>query len=76
MVADEELPDAIAEQVWMRRDLGESYEEIAAWLLRVGYWVRPHEVALIAATYGQRRDEQVRRPPGLARTRERPRVSR
>jgi len=45
VVAGDELPDAITEQVWTRRDLGESYEEIAAWLVQRGYRLRPDEGA-------------------------------
>jgi hypothetical protein len=64
VVAGDELSDAIAEQIWTRRDLGESYEEIAAWLVQLGYRLSAEEVAAVAAAYGQRREEQLRRASG------------
>jgi hypothetical protein len=39
-----------------RLDNGESAVEVSAWLVDLGYWVGPDEVALIAARYRQQQE--------------------
>jgi hypothetical protein len=52
-VAAELVPEAIAEQVWRRRNAGESSAAVSLWLARIGYVVRPDEVDVIASEYEQ-----------------------
>lgn len=48
MVADE-LPEAITARVVERCQTGESAVEVAAWLIDLGYWITPEDVAVIVA---------------------------
>ena len=43
-------------RVWERREAGESCVDISFWLSRIGYLIRPDEVAIIASQYAQRRE--------------------
>jgi hypothetical protein len=50
------LPEALMARVWERREAGHSAIDIALWLSRIGYLIRPDEVAVIASQYAQRRE--------------------
>jgi hypothetical protein len=53
VVADE-LPDVITARVVERCQTGESAVEVAAWLVDLGYWITPEDVAVIVARHRQR----------------------
>jgi hypothetical protein len=48
VVADE-LPEVIRARVVERCQTGESAVEVAAWLVDLGYWITPEDVAVIVA---------------------------
>jgi hypothetical protein len=56
VVVADALPEVIVMRVWARREVGESCVDICLWLNRIGYQVRPDEVAVIASQYAQRQD--------------------
>lgn len=56
MVADE-LPEVIAARAVERVQTGESAVEVAAWLVDLGYWATPEDVAVIVARPRQQRDD-------------------
>jgi hypothetical protein len=51
VVADE-LPEVITARVVERCQTGESAVEVAAWLVDLGYWITPEDVAVIVARHG------------------------
>jgi hypothetical protein len=59
VVADA-LPEVIVARVWARRQVGESCVDVSLWLGRIGYQVRPDEVAVVASQYAQRREARRR----------------
>jgi hypothetical protein len=55
-VVAEELPEVIAARAVERVQTGESVVEVAAWLVDLGYWVTPEDVAVLVARHRQQQD--------------------
>jgi hypothetical protein len=72
-VVAESLPTVVAEQVWARRDLGESCEDVSSWLSRIGYAVTPDEIETIASRWLLGQDATRPHADGGPPTKSRPR---